>query len=71
MLNDDLLDELQQRNRDIADWLENNGAHLLGEQKHLDHEASERLYWHHGYATALKDVLRLCQLYTSEDRHLQ
>lgn len=31
------------------------------EQRHLDTGTDERAYWHHGYASALKDVLRMIQ----------
>lgn len=31
------------------------------EQSHLETGSSERKYWHHGYASALKDVLRILQ----------
>lgn len=35
------------------------GDKACNEQKHLDTGSDERVYWHHGYASALKDVLRL------------
>jgi hypothetical protein len=29
------------------------------EQKHLYEGSSERVYWHYGYAMALRDILRI------------
>lgn len=31
-------------------------AVLLGEQRHLNAGSPERIYWHHGYLMALRDV---------------
>jgi hypothetical protein len=31
------------------------------DQRHLDAGSDERAYWHHGYASALKDALRMIQ----------
>lgn len=33
----------------------------LAEQRHLDRDSSERLYWHAGYVSALRDVLNKLQ----------
>lgn len=38
-----------------------NKGNACEEQKHLDTGTPEREYWHHGYASALKDVLRILQ----------
>lgn len=44
------------------DGLERDGDRRVGqEQRHLDQDTDERLYWHHGYASALKDILRILQ----------
>jgi hypothetical protein len=37
------------------------GERACRDQRHLDHGTEERAYWHHGYASALKDVLRILQ----------
>jgi len=29
------------------------------DQKHLDDGSDERVYWHYGYVTAMKDILNL------------
>ncbi len=39
-----------------SDW-----ALAANDQLHLDAGTDERAYWHHGYASALKDALRLIQ----------
>jgi nucleoside 2-deoxyribosyltransferase len=31
------------------------------EQRHLDAGTDERTYWHYGYASALKDIVRILQ----------
>jgi len=31
------------------------------DQRHLDQGTDERAYWHHGYASALKDILQILQ----------
>jgi hypothetical protein len=31
------------------------------DQRHLDLGTDERAYWHHGYASALKDAIRILQ----------
>jgi len=38
-----------------------NKGNACEQQKHLDTGTPEREYWHHGYASALKDVLRILQ----------
>jgi hypothetical protein len=40
-------------------WIRENSAECLEEQKHLDAGSAERAYWHYGYLSALKDVLKL------------
>jgi hypothetical protein len=38
-----------------------NKGNACQAQRHLDLGTPEREYWHHGYASALKDVLRILQ----------
>ena len=48
--------------RERLNGLERDGdgkAHR--EQRHLERGTDERVYWHHGYASALKDILRILQ----------
>jgi hypothetical protein len=35
------------------------GKKASAEQSHLEEGTTEREYWHHGYASALKDVLSI------------
>ena len=54
-----IVDRLEERRNDLAEWLAEHGADCGHVQAHLDAGTSERAYWHHGYAVALKDVLAL------------
>jgi hypothetical protein len=50
---------LVERRDNIRDWLERQGEEADIEQKHLDPGSPEQAYWHHGYQTALDDILKL------------
>lgn len=50
--------ELAERRDGIKQWLDDNSPFVFADQKHLDEGSPERAYWHHGYYTALTDVLR-------------
>jgi hypothetical protein len=52
------LSPVENRIRDLSDWLRQNGGNFAADQKHLDEGTQERVYWHYGYMVALKDVLR-------------
>ena len=49
---------LERRDR-IRDWLARQTEHATFEQKHLDAGTPEQTYWHHGYQSALDDMLKL------------
>jgi hypothetical protein len=51
-----LEDVLQER---LAGIDRTGGDKASQEQRHLDHGSDERTYWHYGYASALRDVLRI------------
>ena len=53
--------ELTERVEGIERDLLRKHAAELAEQKHLDADSSERLYWHAGYASALRDILAKIQ----------
>lgn len=53
-----LADVLQER---LAGIDRTGGEKATSEQRHLDQGSDERTYWHHGYASALRDVLRIIQ----------
>jgi predicted phage gp36 major capsid-like protein len=38
-----------------------NGDKVSREQNHLHEGTDERAYWHHGYASALRDTLRVLE----------
>lgn len=49
---------IERRAEGISDWLKENGRGCFDEQKHLDQDTQERIYWHYGYLVALRDVYR-------------
>jgi hypothetical protein len=49
---------LTARRDQLRCWLGKHAAHAVDDQRHLE-EGSEREYWHHGYHSALSDVLDL------------
>jgi len=55
----DVLTRIKERELASLDWLKANAPGLLDERWHLYCGPSERLYWHHGYAMALRDVMRM------------
>ena len=52
------LSPIERRAKGISDWLKENGRECFQEQKHLDQDTQERLYWHYGYLVALRDMYR-------------
>ena len=50
---------LERRRDDIRDWLNEEAPFTAFDQRHLDANTPERAYWHHGYQSALSDVLRM------------
>jgi hypothetical protein len=52
-----LLELMTKRLEEIESGMKKEGASVQ-EQKHLDKGSSERAYWHHGYASALRDLLK-------------
>jgi hypothetical protein len=50
---------IHSRIEELKDWLASHAPDTATEQRHLDAETSERAYWHHGYVSALQDVLKL------------
>ncbi len=49
---------LERRDR-IREWLAHQTEHTAFEQKHLDAGTTEQTFWHHGYQSALDDMLKL------------
>jgi len=52
-------DALRKRLEGLTDWIKENAPECNTEQKHLDAGSRERVYWHLGYACALRDALAL------------
>ena len=66
---DTLADILQRRRKDLLEWVEGEDSHCIEEQRHLDAGTPERVYWHYGYAMALKDVLALLDQASTSSKH--
>ena len=49
---------VERRIEALTRWLKENAPECLIEQKQLDGDTRERVYWHYGYTVALRDVLR-------------
>jgi hypothetical protein len=47
---------LDDRIKDLTEWLSENYPECDGQQAHLDEGTPERAYWHFGYLTALCDL---------------
>jgi hypothetical protein len=59
--------KLERREKALRQWLSKNAPECKREQKHLDEGSQERAYWHYGYVTALRDVLRLMSAQDTAD----
>ena len=53
------LRKIEDRCREIREWIHHQAPQCLTEQKHLEESSPERAYWAHGYLNALLDVMRL------------
>lgn len=60
-MNEDIASKLRTRLHDLRSWLADEAPYTAHDQRHLDANTPERAYWHHGYMTALKDVLALAE----------
>jgi hypothetical protein len=52
----DIIEKIAKRLSEIEEFLRENRG-VLEPQKHTDVFSSERVYWHAGYASALRDIL--------------
>lgn len=50
---------MAERRDQIREWLEQQEEPTDLDQKHLDSGTPEQAYWHHGYQSALDDVLKM------------
>ena len=56
---------IREREDALSNWISENGESCFSEQLHFETDSSERMYWHHGYLMALRDVIN--QLSTDQD----
>ena len=42
----------------IRDWIDSEADYATADQGHLVESSTERAYWHHGYQSALDDIVR-------------
>jgi hypothetical protein len=52
------ISRIEERIRDIREWLKKEAPECFTEQKHTEEGTQERIYWHHGYMMGLRDALR-------------
>lgn len=57
-MNDEARQRIEERRDGLRNWLREEGGVCL-DQAHLESGTDERAYWHHGYCSALNDVLSL------------
>ena len=55
----ELIKLLRERAAHVAEWLQKESPQCFAEQRHLDANSPERVYWHFGYLSALNDILEL------------
>ena len=51
--------KIENRCRELSEWISHRAPQCLTEQKHLQEGSQERGYWAHGYLSALRDVVTL------------
>jgi hypothetical protein len=55
----DAIERLQDRRDGIRQWLSDEAPYTAHDQNHLNAASPEQAYWHHGYMSALEDVMAL------------
>jgi hypothetical protein len=55
----DVLTKIKERELASFEWLKANAPDVIDEQRLQHCGASEHLYWHYGYAMALRDVMKM------------
>ena len=56
----EIIEKLTKRLSEVEEFLRCNQK-ILEPQKHVDVFSPERVYWHAGYASALRDMLKALQ----------
>jgi hypothetical protein len=55
----DVLTRIKERGLASFEWLKANAPDVLDERRLQHCGASEHIFWHYGYAMALRDVMRM------------
>jgi len=55
----DVLSRIKERELASFEWLKAHAPDVIDEQRLQYCGASEHLYWHYGYAMALRDVMKM------------
>jgi len=55
-------DKVRRRIDALERWLRRQGVYVKNAQAHLDEGSLERLYWHYGYLSGLRDALNAVTL---------
>ncbi len=50
----------------LARWLTANAPSVEASQKHLEEGTIEQAYWHYGYVCAIRDILAIVDIESSE-----
>jgi hypothetical protein len=56
-----VISAIHSRMKSIREWMAEDAPYARADQRHLDSNTPERAYWHLGYETALRDVLKLAE----------
>lgn len=59
MVNTAKVKAINDRARQLSQWLEDKSPYARFDQRHLDDGTPEQAYWHFGYKEALRDVIAL------------
>ena len=63
--------KIEDRCRELREWIHHKAPQCVTEQKHLEEGSQERGYWAHGYLSALQDVVRLFSRETLPDQGME
>jgi hypothetical protein len=64
-----IISAIQIRLKSIREWIAEDAPYSTADQRHLDINTPERAYWHLGYETALSDILKLAEQFSSPKYH--
>jgi hypothetical protein len=64
-----IISAIEIRLKGIREWMAEDAPYSTADQRHLDSNTPERAYWHFGYETALADMLKLAEQFSSPEHH--